>query len=323
MKPISIRTLLLASAALLALAASPTFAQDYPNKPVRLVSPYAPGGSTGVVARPLAKKFQDQTGQSMVVDNKPGAASNIGSDHVAKSPPDGYTLLMGTSSLAINPSLYRSMSFEPMRDLEPIVLLISAPNVLAVEASSPIRSVKDLIDYARANPGKLNYGSSGNGATNHLAMELLKTTAKVDLTHVPFKGGGEAITALLGGQIQVLFNPASTLQPHHISGRIRMLAVTSEKPYEGLALPTVSETLPGFEAGVWFALFAPAGTPPAVIQKLSAEMNRALADKETQATLREHGMLIQGGTPERLRTLLQKDTVRWAAVVKASGAKVD
>jgi len=322
-RPTSLRPLLLSLAASLALTALPALSQDYPTKPVRLVSPYAPGGSTGVVARLMAKKFQDQTGQSMVVENRPGAASNIGSDHVAKSAPDGYTLLMGTSSLAINQSLYRTMPFDPLRDLAPIVLLISAPNVLAVDAALPIKSVKELIDYARANPGKLNYGSSGNGATNHLAAELLKTSANIQMAHVPYKGGGEAITALLGNQIQVLFNPATTLQQHHNSGRIRMLAVTSEKPFEGLQLPTVAETVPGFEASVWFALFAPAGTPPAIIQKLNTEMNRALADKETMATLREQGMVIQGGTAEQLRTLLQKDTVRWGAVVKASGAKLD
>ncbi|MGE4241073.1 Bug family tripartite tricarboxylate transporter substrate binding protein [Ramlibacter sp.] len=321
----NLKSLLLACASAVALLvpAASVLAQDYPAKPVKLVSPYAPGGSTGVVARLLAKKFGDQTGGSMIVENKPGAASNIGSDMVAKSPPDGYTLLMGTSSLAINPTLYKSMSFDPLKDLAPVTALISSPNVLAVDASLPIRSVKELIDYARANPGKLNYGSSGNGATNHMAMEMLKTMAGVQLTHVPFKGGGEALAALLGGQIQVMFNPASTLQQHHNSGRIRMLAVTSEKRMEGLALPAVSETLPGFESSVWFALFAPAGTPAPIIQKLSAETNKALADKESLALLKEHGMLPLGGTPEQLRALLLKDTARWAPIVKASGAKVD
>jgi tripartite-type tricarboxylate transporter receptor subunit TctC len=305
------------------LGAGPLHAQEYPVKPIRLVSPYAPGGSTGVVARLLAKKFQDQTSHGMVVDNRPGAGSNIGSDHVAKSAPDGYTILMGTSSLAINPTLYRSMSFDPMKDLAPIVSVISAPNVLAVSPTLPIRSVKELIEYAKANPNKLNYGSSGNGATNHMAMEMLKTMAGVQIQHVPFKGGGEALTALLGGQIQVMFNPASTLQQHHDSGRVRMLAVTSENPIAGLNLPTVAETLPGFESSVWFALFAPAGTPAPIIQKLNAEMNRALADRETQTVLREHGMVPTGGSPEQLRSLLQRDTTRWSAVVRASGAKID
>lgn len=304
-------------------AAGTAQAQEYPAKPIRLVSPYAPGGSTGVVARILAKKFQDQTGVSMVVENRPGAASNIGSDHVAKSTADGYTILMGTSSLAINPVLYRTMTFDPLKDLAPIVPLISAPNVLAVDASLPIRSVKELIDYARANPGKLNYGSSGNGATNHMAMEMLKTMSAVQITHIPFKGGGEALTALLGGQIQLMFNPVSTLQQHHASGKLRMLAVTTEKRVEGLSLPTVAETLPGFESSVWFGLFAPANTPPAIIQKLNAEMNKALRDKEVMDVLTSNGMVALGGNADLMKTMLQRDTVRWAPVVKASGATVD
>ena len=318
------RLLLAIAASSLVLATGGTaLAQEYPAKPVRLVSPYAPGGSTGVVARILAKKFQDQTGVSMVVENRPGAASNIGSDHVAKSTPDGYTLLMGTSSLAINPALYRTMSFDPIKDLTPIVPLITAPNVLAVDASLPVRSVKELIDYARANPGKLNYGSSGNGATNHMAMEMLKTMAGLQITHIPFKGGGEALSALLGGQIQLMFNPASTLQQHHNTGKLRMLAVTSEKRVDGLAVPTVAETLPGFESSVWFGLFAPAGTPAAVVQRVSAEMNKALRDKEVLDVLTTNGMVALGGSPDTMKTMLQKDTVRWGPVVKASGATVD
>jgi tripartite-type tricarboxylate transporter receptor subunit TctC len=298
-------------------------AQEYPAKPIRLVSPYAPGGSTGVVARVLAKKFQDQTGVSMVVENRPGAASNIGSDHVAKASGDGYTILMGTSSLAINPALYKTMSFDPIKDLTPIIPLITAPNVLAVDASLPIRSVKELIDYARANPGKLNYGSSGNGATNHMAMEMLKTMAGLQITHIPFKGGGEALQALLGGQIQLMFNPASTLQQHHNGGKLRMLAVTSEKRVDGLSLPTVAETLPGFESSVWFGIFAPANTPASVVQKLNAEMNKALRDKEVLDVLTTSGMVALGGSADQMKTMLQRDTVRWAPVVRASGATID
>ena len=297
--------------------------QDYPSRTVRLVSPYAPGGSTGVVARILAKKFQDQTGVSMVVENRPGAASNIGSDHVAKSAPDGYTLLMGTSSLAINPTLYRRMSFDPIKDLTPVVPLITAPNVLAVDASLPIRSVKELIDYARANPGKLNYGSSGNGATNHMAMEMLKTMTGTQITHIPFKGGGEALTALLGGQIQLMFNPAVSLQQHHNTGRVRMLAVTTEKRVEGLSLPALAETLPGFESSVWFGIFVPANTPAPIVQKINVEMNKALKDNEVLDLLAANGMVPLGGWSEQMRSMLHNDTVRWGPVVKASGATLD
>lgn len=308
----------------LLIATGATSAQDFPNKPVRLVDPYAPGGSTGVVSRVLSRKFQEQTGQSLVVDNRPGAGSNIGSDIVAKASPDGYTLLLGTSSLAINASLYRTMPFDPLKDLAPIVGLIRAPNVLAVNASLPIRSVQEFIDYARARPGALNYGSSGNGTTNHMAMEQFKSMTGLQMTHIPYKGGGEALGALLGGQIQVMFNPASTLAPHAKGGRLRMLAVSSDKRVEGLNLPTVAESgLPGFESSVWFGLFAPAGTSVPVIEKINAEINRALKDKETADVLQAAGMTAVGGTPEQMKALLLQDTVRWATVVKASGAKVD
>lgn len=321
MKTSRLQTVLVALA--LCVAGGTAVAQEYPNKPVRFVVPYVPGGSTSVISRILAQKFQEQTGQSMVIDNRPGAGSNIGSDLVAKAPSDGYTLLLGTSSLAINTSLYSKMSFDPIKDLAPISSLISAPNVLAVPVSLPINSVKDLIDYARANPGKLNYGSSGNGATNHMAMEMLKTMAGVQIQHIPYKGGGDALAGILSGQIQVMFNPASTLVPHEKGGRLRLLAVTTDKRVEGLDLPTVAETLPGFESSVWFGVFAPAGTPKPIVDKVNAVVNSALKDKEMIEVLRRAGMTATGGTVEQMRSTLATDTVRWAAVVKASGAKVD
>lgn len=312
-----------AAAALLALA-QVTYAQDYPTKPVRLIDPYAPGGSTSVVSQSLSKKFQELTGQPMVVDHKPGAGSNIGSDSVAKSAPDGYTLLLAASSLAINPSLYRNMPFDPVKDLTPIALLIRAPNVLAVHPALPVRTTAELIAYARANPGKLNYGSSGNGATNHMAMEQFKALAKIDIQHVPYKGGGEAMAALLGGQVQVLFNPASTLAPQEKSGRLRMISVGSAERVKGLNLPTVAESgLPGFQSEVWFGLFAPAGTPAQVIAKLNALTNRMLKDPSVTETLNKAGLEPMGGTAEDMAKLLQADTTRWAAVVKATGAKIE
>ena len=321
MKTSRLQTMLVALA--LCVAGGTAVAQEYPSKPVRFVVPYVPGGSTSVISRILAQKFQEQTGQSMVIDNRPGAGSNIGSDLVAKAPSDGYTLLLGTSSLAINTSLYSKMSFDPIKDLAPISSLITAPNVLAVPVALPINSVKDLIDYARANPGKLNYGSSGNGATNHMAMEMLKTMAGVQIQHIPYKGGGDALAGILSGQIQVMFNPASTLVPHEKGGRLRLLAVTNDKRVEGLDLPTVAETLPGFESSVWFGVFAPAGTPKPIVDKVNAVVNSALKDKEMIEVLRRAGMTATGGTVEQMRSTLATDTVRWAAVVKASGAKVD
>ena len=315
--------LITATAALLALAHG-AFAQDYPTKPVRLINPYVPGGSTSVVSLSLANKFQELTDQRMVVDHKPGAGSNIGADFVAKSAPDGYTLLLAASSLAINPSLYRNMPFDPVKDLTAIAILIRAHNVLAVNAALPVRTTSELIAYAKANPGKLNYGSSGNGATNHMAMEQFKMMAKVDVVHVPFKGGGEAMAALLGGQIQVLFNPASTLAPQLKGGRLRMLAVASNERVKGLNLPTVSESgLPGFQSEVWFGLFAPAGTPPHVIAKLNALTNQILKDPGVTKILNHAELEPVGGSVEEMSKLLQTDTARWAEVVKTSGVKID
>ena len=313
-----------AASACIMLALAPiTHAQNFPNKPVRLVDPYAPGGSTSVVSQALSKKFQEFSDQPMVIDYKPGAGSNIGSDIVAKATPDGYTVLIGTSSLAINPHLYRSMPFDPIKDLTPIAQLIRTPNVLAVNPALPVRTTAELIAYARANPGKLNYGSSGNGATNHMAMELFKTLAKVDIQHVPFKGGSEALAALLGGQIQVLFNPASTLAPQDKTGRLRMIAIASTERVNGLNLPTVAESgLPGFKSEVWFGLFAPAGTPAPVIARLNALTNRILKDPSVAEVLDKAGMEPVGGNVEDLGKLLQTDSARWAEVVKATGAKI-
>jgi tripartite-type tricarboxylate transporter receptor subunit TctC len=313
-----------AASACVMLALAPiTHAQNFPNKSVRLVDPYAPGGSTSVVSQSLSKKFQEFSDQPMVIDYKPGAGSNIGSDIVAKATPDGYTVLIGTSSLAINPHLYRSMPFDPIKDLTPIAQLIRTPNVLAVNPALPVRTTAELIAYARANPGKLNYGSSGNGATNHMAMELFKTLAKVDIQHVPFKGGSEALAALLGGQIQVLFNPASTLAPQDKTGRLRMIAIASTERVKGLNLPTVAESgLPGFKSEVWFGLFAPAGTPAPVIARLNALTNRILKDPSVAEVLDKAGMEPVGGTDIDLGKLLKDDSARWAEVVKATGTKI-
>jgi len=298
----------------LSFSGSAAAAETYPSRPVRLIDPYAPGGSTSLVSRGLAQQFDRLTGQAMVVEHKAGAAGNIGSNLVAKAAPDGYTLLIGTSSLAINKNLYPDMPFDPQADFAPIALLTSTPNVLAVRGDLPVRSLDDLLKLARSQPGKLTYGSSGVGATNHMAMELLKATAHLDILHVPFKGGGEALSALLGRQIDVMFNPVASVMPHARSGKIRLLAVASKQPVPGLDLPTVSATFPDFESTVWFGLFAPAGTPAAVVNQLNGMTNAALQDEQFLNVLQGAGLKAEGGSYGDLSNLLKADTEKWATL---------
>ena len=309
----------------LACGMAAAHAQDYPARTVRLVDPFPPGAITSTMSRLFAQKFQERTGQPMVVDNRPGAGTNLGGDMVAKAAPDGYTLLLGTSSLAINPTLYRKMPFDPIKELAPVMLFVRTPNVLAVTASLPVRNVRELIDYARANPGKLNYASSGNGASNHLGMELFKSMTGLDMVHVPFKGGAEASTALIGGQVQLMFSPESTVGPHHKAGTLRIIAMGGDKRLESLPdIPTVAEAgVPGFESVVWLGLFAPAGTPAAVIDRLNAEGNAALKDPSVLQVLKTAGLTPVGGTVQEMRRVLVEDTARMSKVVRAAGARVD
>jgi len=307
-----------------ALVTFSAVAQDYPNKVVRLVDPFAPGAITSNVSLLISQKFQEQTGQPMVVDHRPGAGTNLGGSMVARAAPDGYTLLLGTSSLAINPTLYSKMPYDPLKELTSIILLVRTANVLVVNPSLPVRTVKELIDHARANPGKLNYASSGNGASNHLGMELFKSMAKLDIVHVPFKGGAAASTALLAGHVQVMFSPESTVGGHHHAGKLRIIATAGSGRNERLDVPTVSEAgLPGFESGVWLGLFAPAGTPQNVIDRVNREANLALKDAKVLAALRTAGLTPVGGTSQEMHKVLVDDTALMSEVVKAAGARVD
>jgi tripartite-type tricarboxylate transporter receptor subunit TctC len=301
------------------------YGQEWPAaRVIRIVNPFAPGGSTDLVVRLLAQRLTESLQQTVIAENRPGAGTNIGSEAVARAAPDGYTFLNGTSSLAINVSLYSKLGYDPVKDLAPVVQLTESPNVIAVHPSVPVNSVAELIAYAKAHPGKLNYGSSGNGATNHLAMELLKATANLDIVHIPYKGGGPALADLLGGQIQLMFNPPSSLMPHHRAGKVRALAVSSQQRVDGVDLPTIAESgLPGFESSVWFALFAPAGTPRPIIDRVNAEVNKLLKDPASRQVLVGAGLTPVGGTPEALAALMRSDVERWARVVKISGAKVD
>jgi tripartite-type tricarboxylate transporter receptor subunit TctC len=297
---------------------------DYPNRAIRVVNPYAPGGSSDPVLRPITTRLAQIYGQGVVIDNKGGAGTNIGSEIAAKSKPDGYTLLMGTSSLAINQTLYKSLAYDPIKDLQPIVLLTNVPNALAVHSSLPVKNVRELIEYAREHPGKLSYGSSGNGGTNHLGMEAFKAAAKVDLVHVPYKGGGPALNALLAGEVQVMLSPATAFLQHEKSGRIRMLAVASHQRVHGLPVPTVAEAgLPGFESGVWMAMFAPAGTPGPIVEKLNSDINKILKEPAILSDFQRIYMQPGGGTPEELAKLLRDDTERLGRIVKAAGVRID
>lgn len=321
----SARWALLPLAVLALGATSVARADTWPQgKVIKLVNPYAPGGSTERVVRMVAQRLTDTLKQSVIVENRPGAGSNIGNQAVAQAAPDGYTLLNGTSSLAINVSLYSKLAYDPVRDLTPVVLLTQSPNVLSVHPSLPVKSVSELIAYAKANPGKLNYGSSGNGATNHLAMEKFKTDAGLAIVHIPYKGGGPAVADLIAGQIQVLFNPPSSLMPHHATGRLRALAVSSLQRLDGLNLPTINESgLKGFESSVWFAIFAPAGTPRPIVDRINADVNQMLKEPSTRDQLIKSGLIPMGGTPEELGRLLRDEIQTWAKVIKASGAKID
>jgi tripartite-type tricarboxylate transporter receptor subunit TctC len=310
-----------------ALAAAPMAgAQTYPAKTIRIVVPFPPGGATDILARAVAQKLTDAWGQAVVVDNRPGAGGNIGSELVAKAAPDGYTLEMGTvGTHAINASLYAKMPYDHVKDFAPVILVAGVPNVLVVNPSLPVSSVQELIAYAKANPGKLNFASSGNGTSIHLAGELFKVMAGVQMTHIPYKGSAPALQDLIGGQVQLMFDNLPPSLPHIKAGKLRALAVTSATRSSALPdTPTIAESgLPGFEASSWFGVLAPAGTPPAIIARLNAEIGAWLASAEAKEKMLALGANIGGGSPEDFARHIAAETAKWQKVVKASGAKVD
>jgi tripartite-type tricarboxylate transporter receptor subunit TctC len=298
----------------------------YPTKPIRLVVPFPPGGATDILARNVAQRLTETWGQSVVVDNRPGAGGNIGTELVAKAAPDGYTLEMGTvGTHAINASLYAKIPFDHVKDFAPVILVAGVPNVLVVNPSLPVNSVQELIAYAKANPGKLNFASSGPGTSIHLSGELFKVMAGVQMTHVPYKGSAPALADLLGGQVQLMFDNLPPSLPQIKAGKLRPLAVTSLTRAPALPdVPTIAESgLPGFEASSWFGILAPAGTPPAIIAKLNAEVAKWLASPEGKEKLVAIGANAAGGSPEDFARHIQAETAKWAKVVKESGAKVD
>ena len=297
----------------------------FPVKPVRIVVPFPPGGATDVAARLIATKLNEKWGQAVVIDNKAGAGGNVGSDIVAKSAPDGYTLVMGvTGSHAINTSLYSKMPYDPVADFFAISQVAVVPNVIVVHPSVPASTLAELVALAKREPGKLNYASLGNGTAAHLGMEMLKSAAGIDMTHVPYKGSAPAISDLLAGQVQVMVDGLPSALPHIKAGKLRALAITSLRRSPALPdLPTVAENYPGFYADAWSGLFAPKGTPPAVVDKISVEVQRILRLPEVREKLAGLGAEPVGSTPTEFSSHVKREIDKWARVVKTSGAKVD
>ena len=301
-------------------------AQPYPTKPIRFVVPYPAGGPLDTVARLLGQKVAEGTKQPVIVDNKPGAGGNIGADAVAKSPPDGYTILMGAvATHAINPTLYASIPYDPVKDFIPVTQVASTPNVLVVNPSVPASNVREFIAYAKSNPGKLNFGSGSPGSAGHLAGELFKTMAGVEMTHVPYKGAAPAMNDLIGGQIQLMFDNLASSLGQVRAGRIKALAVTTAKR-TALApeLPTVAESgLPGFDISTWFGIFVPAGTPREAVDRLHAEFTRALAAPDVREKMLALGAEPVGNRPEEFAAYIRAEADKYARVIKASGARAD
>lgn len=300
-------------------------AQPYPSKPVRIIVNFPAGGVADVYARIIGAKVQEAWGQPVVIENRTGAGGNIGAEAVAKSPPDGYTLNMSAiGPHAVNVSLFSKLPYDPVKDFAAVALVLEAEGLLVVHPSVPANSVAELITYARANPGKLTFASAGTGTASHLAGELFKTMAKVDMTHVPYKGNVPAITDLLAGQTSLLFATMPTVLPHAKTGKLRALAtIGAERSRAAAELPTVAETLPGFEVNNWIGLFAPAGTPTPIVQRWNAEVLRIMQLAEIQARLPVEGARFAPNSPEQFAQFVKREIAKWASVVKASGARVD
>ncbi len=319
------RHLALVVAAVL-VAAPIAVAQTYPTKPVKLVVPFPPGGSLDLTGRLLAQKLTEVWGQPVVVENKPGAGGNIGADLVAKSAPDGYTILLGAlSTHAVNPSLYAKMPYDAAKDFAPITLIAITPNVLVVNAASPVNNVREFIAYAKANPGKLSFGSGSSGSAGHLAGELFKVETGTDAVHIPFKGGAPATQALLAGDTQFMFDNLANAMAQVKAGKLKALAVTTARRSPLVPdLPTMAEAgLPGFDISTWYGLFAPAGTPPAIVAKWNAEVTKILNTPDVRARLVADGAEPAPNTPEQFAQMIASELVKYARIVKISGAKVD
>lgn len=301
-------------------------AQSYPSKPIRIYVPFPAGGGTDIAAREVAGKMTATKGWNFIIDNKPGSGGNLGVDAAAKSPADGYSLVMGqTSNIAINPTLFAKMPYDSVADLSPVGLVGNSAVAIVVNANSPLKTFADLTNAAKAKPSTVNFGSAGNGTVGHLTIEMLQREANVKFTHVPYRGGAQAITDLIGGQIDVYISSIPTLIGHIKSGKMRALAVTSLKRSDDLPqVPTVSESgFKGFESVTWFGLLAPAKTPASVVNLLNLEINKALSAPDLKKKLEDQGLELTPKTPEQFAQIIKDDIAKWGAIVKASGAKAD
>src|SRR3954465_1680921 len=299
-------------------------AENYPTRPIRLVIGYTPGGSADLTARLMGQWLSDRLGQTFVVENRPGGGTNIATEAVVRAPPDGYSVLLAAPANAINASLYDKLNFNFLRDTEPVAGIIRFPHVVVVNPSVPVKTIPELIAYAKANPGKLNMASSGNGSTIHMSGELFKMLTGTDMVHVPYRGGAPALTDLIAGQVHVMFDNIPTCAEHVKSGKLRGLAVTSTTRSQVLPdLPTVADFLPGYEASAWYGIAAPRNTPADVVGKLNKEVNAVLADPAAKTRFTELGAILLPGSPADFGKLLADETEKWGKVVKFSGAKVD
>jgi len=308
---------------LLAFCTAGALAQSYPTRAIKLVVPSSPGGGTDIVARILGQKLSEQLGQQFVVENRAGAGTVIGNDAVAKSAPDGYTLLMGLSTLAINPSMYAKLPYDALRDFAPVSQSVSACNILILHPSVPAKTVVELIALARAKPGSLTFGSAGMGTNPHLSGELFKSLARIDMVHVPFKGSGQSIISQVAGEIAANFPSVPTAMPYVKAGRLRGIGVTTLRRVEVLPdVPSIAEAgLPGYEATQWFGLLAPAGTPRPIIDRLYQESSRALRSADMKERMTAEGLEVVGSTPEEFASYIRSETEKWTQVIKAAGIK--
>ncbi len=324
MRPSMIKMVLTCWLLLLGWSSASSLAADYPVRPIKWVVPYPPGGTTDVLARIMAGYLSEKLGQPVLVENRAGAGNNIGTEFVVKAPADGYTLLLVNPANGINATLYKNLNFNVLRDIAPVAGIVRTPNVMAVHAGFPARNVAEFIAYCKAHPGKINMASSGSGTSVHLSGELFKFMTGCNMTHVPYKGAGPALTDLIGGQVDVIFDNLPSSAGHIRAGKLRALAMTSEQREPSMpSVPVVAETVPGYEATAWFGIGMPKGSPREAIERINAEVNKALADPRMRERLAELGGRGIPGTPEDFGRTMAEETAKWAKVVTASGAKVE